>query len=69
MFRVGNTVVCINAIGYDFTTNKEYTILEYIPELHDDSVANGFTWPAYVEVRDNSGHQVRCHAHRFKHKE
>lgn len=63
--KAGDVVVCNAARGYCFTTNKEYTVLEYQPEAPDLN----FTWPAYVRVTDDYGKEVWCHAHRFDVKE
>ena len=65
----GDTVVCRNKSGYLFTEGKEYTVVAYDPEMYDSSTPGGFTWPAYVVVRDDNGRNVKCHAHRFTEKE
>lgn len=63
--KAGDTVVCRGSRGYLFTTGKEYTVQDYQPEAHDTN----FTWPAYVQVIDDCGKKVWCHAHRFAAKE
>lgn len=65
----GDVVVCRNASGYVFTEGKTYGVIAYHPEWFDSSVPGGFTWPAYVVVRDDYGRNVRAHAHRFTPKE
>ena len=63
----GDIVVCRAPRGYAFTEGKEYTVVSYEPEFADNNV--GFTWPAYVEVVDDYGRHVHCHASRFIPKE
>ena len=62
--QVGDTVICRQANGYAFTEGKEYTVLSYEPAC-TPKWSPQFTWPAYVEVNDDWGHKVHCHAHRF----
>jgi hypothetical protein len=64
----GDTVICRNPHGYTFTEGKEYTVISYQPECPDEDLAN-FTWPAYVEVINDAGRKVLCHASRFIPKE
>ena len=66
MFNEGDQVICTGSRGYDFTTGKVYTVLKYEPQYYDADTPSGFTWPAYVKVKDDSGLEVFCHAHRFK---
>lgn len=60
--KAGDKVKCVGPLGYRFTTNKVYEVIDYQPEQYDD---DNFTWPAYVLVEDDYGKQVWCHAHRF----
>lgn len=62
--KTGDRAVCVGSRGYDFTTGKEYEIVQYDPPYRAEG--DWFTWPAYVAVVDNSGKLVHCHAHRFK---
>lgn len=65
VFKAGDKVICTGSRGYCFTTNKEYTVLSYEPV----NPMPTFTWPAYVEVEDDYGQKVHCHASRFINKE
>lgn len=67
--KTGDTVICRNANGYYFTVGKEYEVLRYDPEYYDKDTPAGFTWPAYVQVRDDEGNKAYAHAHRFVVKE
>lgn len=60
--KTGDKVICRGSRGYDFTTGKEYVILEFIDRT---PMENGFVFPEYVVVTDDCGKQVHCHAHRF----
>ncbi|UDL16929.1 hypothetical protein [Stenotrophomonas phage TS-10] len=60
--RTGDIVVCTGSRGYHLTTGKRYRVLAYLPEEHSEH----FTWPEYVNVTDDYGKVVGCHAHRFK---
>lgn len=59
--KQGDIVACVTSRGYHFTTGKNYTVLEYMPECDCPT----YTWPAYVRVTDDYGKAVWCHAHRF----
>jgi hypothetical protein len=61
VIQKGDTVICRAARGYDFTTGKAYTVTDY----QEQAWTPGFTWPAYVQVRDDSGKLAWAHAHRF----
>lgn len=61
----GDKVVCRNPNGYAFTEGKEYTVIEYSSEAYEADIG-GFTWPAYVAVKDDYGREVACHASRFR---
>jgi len=63
--KIGDIVVCRDPRGYAFTEGKEYTVLAYEPKFFDKDTPSGFTWPAYVEVMDDYGRRVHCHANRF----
>lgn len=63
--KKGDTAVCTASRGYLFTTGKEYVVEDYQPKHHDIN----FTWPAYVQVVDDCGEKVWCHANRFTVKE
>jgi len=60
--NVGDKVRCLASRGYSFTVGKEYTVRKYEPKCPDVN----FTWPAYVEVTDDYGDIVFCHADRFE---
>lgn len=60
--KVGDIIICRSTRGYRFTTDKEYKVLEYEPPYREE---NGFTWPAYVQLHDDEGNRVHCHANRF----
>jgi hypothetical protein len=62
-FNTGDVVTCRGPRGYDFTLGKDYTVVGY-EEAGSDGVSP-FVWPAYVEVIDDAGRKVHCHAHRF----
>lgn len=62
VFEVGDIVVCRNARSYLFTEGRHYVVEEYTPT----DPAPGYTRPAYVAVKDDSGRSVHCHADRFK---
>lgn len=66
---VGDVVVCRDASGYPLIEGKEYAVLAYEPKRFDTSVAGGFTWPAYVIVKDDRNKYSYCHASRFVPKE
>lgn len=61
--EAGQRVRCDHADGYAFTVGKEYTILEYTPRTPS---GYGFSFPAYVEVKDDYGRTAYCHAYRFE---
>lgn len=65
IFEPGDKVICYDSHGYAFTKGKEYTVVDYIPEFDDRDTASGFTYPAYLDIIDNSDRRVRCHASRF----
>lgn len=67
-FKKGDIVICTGSRGYNFTAGKEYVIIDYSPECYESN-AGGFTWPAYVQVADDAGKVVTCHARRFKPKD
>ena len=67
--KEGDTITCRNSRGYQFTEGRDYVVVSYDPEWFDTSVPAGFTWPAYVVVRDDTQRLVKCHAHRFVSKE
>lgn len=60
--KAGDVLPCIGARGYNFTTGKLYTIVQYEPPVPDLN----YTWPAYVQVEDDTGKLVLCHASRFE---
>ncbi len=60
--NAGDIVVCRGSRGYNFTTGKQYTVVAYEPESREMT----FTWPAYVQIVDDDGKTVHCHAHRFE---
>ena len=64
----GDIIICRGTRGYAFTEGKEYTVLSYEPADAPDW-GNGFQFPAYVEVTDDWGRKVHCHASRFIPKE
>lgn len=73
-FEPGDIVICYDSHGYAFTKGKEYTVVDYIkeytvvdyiPEFYDRDTPSGFTYPAYLDIIDNSDRRVRCHASRF----
>ena len=51
-----------NSSYYNLTENKEYELVELIPQHH---TAN-FTFPRYVAVIDDNGKVTQCHAYRFQ---
>jgi hypothetical protein len=63
-FEKNQQVVCQNPEGYSLTMGKPYTVLWYWPSEGSD--LPGFTWPAYVDLMDDRGKKVTCHASRFK---
>lgn len=65
VFTPGQRVRCVIDHSYQFTQGKEYIVLDYDPRRPADG-AHGFTWPAYVEVSDDNGRKVVCHAYRFQ---
>ena len=67
-FKPGDKVICYDSYGYAFTKGKEYTVVDYIPEFYERDTSSGFTYPAYLNIIDNYGRRVRCHANRFIHK-
>ena len=60
--KAGDRVRCVADYGYLLTFGEEYMVMEYEP-AHPDT---NFTWPAYVQVEDDDGHRVWCHASRFE---
>lgn len=65
--KPGDIIICRNTHNYNFTSDKEYTVIDYEPA--EVSALPGFTWPAYVLVEDDTGKKVHCHASRFIPKE
>lgn len=64
-FKPGDIAICRGTAGYKFTSGKEYKILRYEPAEAEE---NGFIWPTYVQVEDDKGKIVACHADRFEKK-
>lgn len=65
IFKKNDIVICKGTRGYNFTTDKEYKVLDYEAECPATS-AMRFTWPPYVKLQDDTGKVVCCHARRFK---
>lgn len=62
VFQKGDLVTPIYTSGYHLTMEKVYEVVSYDPPLPDMN----FTWPAYVEVLDDSGKLAVAHARRFE---
>lgn len=61
--NTGDRVPCRYVNGYNLTEGRLYTVLAY--EAPCPEPGHMFTWPAYVQVEDDGGKAVWCHAQRF----
>ena len=61
-FKVGDKVTPVYSSGYHLTMGKVYVVVAYDPPFSEET----YTWPAYVQIHDDSGRLVTAHARRFK---
>lgn len=61
--KTGDWIICYGSYNAPLTLGKRYWVFYYEPKFPD---IGGFTWPAYVTVRDDDGNVSTFHAHRFK---
>lgn len=57
-------IVCKQSDGYNITVGKEYEAIELEAKRREVS-ATSFTWPAYVQFKDDNGKICIAHASRF----
>ena len=62
VFKKGDKITPVYTSGYHLTMGKVYKVVSYRPPFSEET----FTWPAYVQIHDDSGRLVTAHARRFK---